>query len=87
MALVGRGKEADAADEELRKMVQEGIGLVPIPFAEQAGKVGLKAAGALGQRRLHEGRNWLVERSGHAGGKAVKAFVDAASNDVAAKSW
>ncbi|WP_431923538.1 hypothetical protein [Nonomuraea jabiensis] len=89
MALVGRGKEADAADEELRKMIQDGIGLVPIPFAEKAGKVGLKAVGSIYETFVKDGYakagDWLVEQSGHAGGKAVKAFGDAASNDIAAQ--
>lgn len=87
MALVGRGKEADAADEELRKLVQDGIGLVPIPFANQVGKVGLKAAGTIYENFVKDGYtkagDWLVQQSGHAGGKTAKAFGDAASNDKA----
>ncbi|MEV1249519.1 hypothetical protein [Nonomuraea sp. NPDC049750] len=89
MALVGRGKEADAADEELRKMIQDGIGLVPIPFADKVGKVGLKAASSIYETFVQDGYtkagDWLAEQSGHAGGKAVKAFGDAASNDIAAQ--
>ncbi|MFK4035304.1 hypothetical protein ACI2LC_05840 [Nonomuraea wenchangensis] len=89
MALVGRGKEADAADEELRKLVQEGIGLVPVPFAAQAGKAGLEAAGSIYENFVKDGYakagDWLVKESGHAGGKTKKAFSDAASNDLAAQ--
>ncbi|MGW2145654.1 hypothetical protein ACWCOT_15205 [Nonomuraea bangladeshensis] len=89
MALVGRGKEADAADEKLRKLVQEGIGLVPVPFAGQVGKMGLEAAGSIYENFVKDGYtkagDWLVKESGHAGGKAIKAFGDAASNDIAAQ--
>ncbi|MFI7440821.1 hypothetical protein [Nonomuraea indica] len=89
MALVGRGREADAADEELRKLVQEGIGLVPVPFAGQAGKAGLEAAGSIYENFVKGGYtkagDWLVKQSGHAGGKTGKAFSDAASNDLAAQ--
>lgn len=86
-ALVGRGREADAADEELRKLVQEGIGLVPVPFVGQVGKVGLEAAGSIYENFVKGGYtkagDWLVKQSGHAGGKTTKAFGDAASNDKA----
>ncbi|MGA4995572.1 hypothetical protein [Nonomuraea bangladeshensis] len=85
MALVGRGKEADAADEALRKLVQEGVGLVPIPFAQQVGKVGLKAAGTIYENFVSNGYakagDWLVQQSGHAGGNMTKAVGDAATND------
>ncbi|RVX42248.1 hypothetical protein EDD27_4869 [Nonomuraea polychroma] len=86
-ALVARGKEADAADEALRKLVQEGIGLVPIPFAQQVGKVGLKAADSIYENFVRGGYakagDWLVRQSGHAGGKTAKAFSEAASNKIA----
>ncbi|MEV4354074.1 DUF6571 family protein [Nonomuraea sp. NPDC049625] len=86
-ALVARGQEADAADEALRKLVQEGIGLVPIPFAQQAGKVGLKAAGTIYENFVKEGYtkagDWLMEQSEHAGGKTGKAYSEAASNEEA----
>lgn len=89
MALVGRGREADAADEELRKLVQEGIGLVPVPFAGQVGKAGLEAASSIYENFVRGGYtkagDWLVKQTGHAGGKAAKAFGDAASNDLAAQ--
>jgi hypothetical protein len=89
MALVGRGKEADAADEELRKLVQEGIGLVPVPFAGRVGKVGLEAASSIYENFVKAGYtkagDWLVQQSGHTGEKTAKAFGDAASNDKAAQ--
>lgn len=87
LALVGRGKETDEADEQLRKLVQEGIGLVPVPFAGQVGKVGLEAAGSIYENFVKGGYtkagDWLVEQSGHAGGRTLKAFGDAVSNDKA----
>ncbi|MEV5553784.1 hypothetical protein AB0L44_08995 [Nonomuraea wenchangensis] len=85
MALVARGKEADAADEALRKLVQDGVGLVPIPFAQQVGKVGLKAAGTIYENFVSNGYakagDWLVQQSGHAGGNMTKAVGDAATNE------
>jgi hypothetical protein len=86
-ALVARGKEADAADEALRKLVQEGIGLIPIPFTQQVGKVGLKAAESIYENFVRGGSakagDWLVRQSGHAGGKTAMAFSEAASNKIA----
>jgi hypothetical protein len=87
MALVSRGQEADAADEALGKLVQDGIGLVPIPFAQQVGKVGIKVADSIYESFVRNGYakagEWLVQQSGHAGGKTGKAFGEAASNEMA----
>ncbi|MBE1590927.1 hypothetical protein ACFPOI_07800 [Nonomuraea angiospora] len=89
LALVGRGKEADAADAAFRKMVEDGIGLVPIPFAGQVGKVGLKAAETIYENFVKDGYakagNWLVEQAGHGGGKTAKSFGAAASDQKAAE--
>ncbi|MEV6035025.1 DUF6571 family protein [Nonomuraea sp. NPDC052116] len=89
MALVGQGKEADAADSAFRKMVENGIGLIPIPFAGQVGKVGLKAADTIYENFVKDGYakagNWLVEQAGHGGGKTAKGFGAAASDQKAAE--
>ncbi|WP_157549580.1 hypothetical protein [Nonomuraea candida] len=89
IALVSRGKEADAADEELRKLIENGIGLVPVPFAERVGKLGVKAAGTIYESFVQGGYkqagDWLAKNSGHAGKKASKAFSEAATNDIAAQ--
>jgi hypothetical protein len=88
-ALVSWGKEADAADEALRKMVQGGLGLVPIPFAQQVGKLGVKTADTIYESFVKDGfvraGDWLVKQSGHDGGKAMRAYGDAASSDIAAR--
>ncbi|MER6002516.1 DUF6571 family protein [Nonomuraea angiospora] len=89
LALVGRGKEADATDAAFRKMVEEGIGLVPIPFAGQVGKVGLKAADTIYENFVKDGYakagNWLGEQAGHGGGKTAKAFGDISTNEKTAE--
>ncbi|KAB8197098.1 hypothetical protein FH608_000530 [Nonomuraea phyllanthi] len=89
LALVGRGKEADAADSAFKKMVENGIGLVPVPFAGQVGKVGLKVADTIYENFVKDGYakagNWLVEKAGHAGGKTAKGFGTAASDQKAAE--
>ncbi|MEW9554652.1 hypothetical protein [Nonomuraea sp. NPDC050783] len=88
-ALVGRGKEADAADAAFRKLVEGGIGLVPVPFAGQVGKMGLEAASSVFENFVKDGYtkagNWLVEQTGHGGGKAAKGFNVAASDQKAAE--
>lgn len=89
MALVGRGKEADAADEAFREMVQKGVGLIPVPLAGQVGKAGLKVAETIYENFVKDGYakagNWLVEQAGHGGGEAAKAFSVAASDQAAAR--
>ncbi|NJP91219.1 hypothetical protein HCN51_17450 [Nonomuraea sp. FMUSA5-5] len=88
-ALVSWGKEADAADEALRKLVEAGAGLVPIPFAQQVGKLGINAADGLYESFVRNGYakagEWLVEQSGHAGRRTAEAFSEAASNRAAAQ--
>ncbi|UBU09765.1 hypothetical protein [Nonomuraea gerenzanensis] len=88
-ALVGWGREADAADEALRKLVKEGVGLVPVPFAQQVGKLGINAADGIYESFIRDGYvkagDWLVKQSGHAGGKTKEAYSDAASDDIAAQ--
>ncbi|MEU4509230.1 hypothetical protein AB0G05_07035 [Nonomuraea wenchangensis] len=88
-ALVGRGREADAADAAFRKVVEAGIGLVPVPFAGQVGKVGVEAASSLFENFVKDGYakagNWLVEQTGHGGGKTAKGFGVAASDQKAAE--
>ncbi|MCP2355221.1 hypothetical protein HD597_002241 [Nonomuraea thailandensis] len=88
-ALVSWGQDADAADGALRKLVERGVGLVPIPFAQQVGKLGLKAADEIYDGFVKDGYakagDWLVKQCGHAGGKTEVAYSDAASNDIAAQ--
>ncbi|MCK2214515.1 hypothetical protein MF672_012040 [Actinomadura sp. ATCC 31491] len=88
-ALVSRGKEADATDATFRKMVEEGIGLVPVPFAGQVGKVGLEAASSLFEDFVKDGYakagDWLVEQAGHGGGRTAKGFRVAANDQKAAE--
>jgi hypothetical protein len=88
-ALVSWGKEADAADGALRKLVEKGVGLVPIPFTQQVGKLGLKAADEIYDTFVKDGYvkagDWLVKQRGHAGGQAEQAYSDAASNGIAAQ--
>ncbi|MER6512352.1 DUF6571 family protein [Nonomuraea sp. NPDC001636] len=89
MALVSRGKEADAADEQFRKLIEAGIGLVPVPFADKVGKVGVKAVGTIYESFVQDGYkkagDWLVKSTGSSGGQASKAFSEAATNDLAAQ--
>jgi hypothetical protein len=89
LALVGRGKEADAADADFRKMVEDGIGFIPLPFTQQVGKVGLKALDTLYENFVKDGYakagNWLVEQAGHSGGKTTRAYRDISSNEKAAE--
>ncbi|WP_188193871.1 hypothetical protein [Nonomuraea sp. SYSU D8015] len=87
--LVARGKEADEVDAQFRKLVEDGIGLVPIPGANQVGKLGIKAAGTIYENFVKAGYakagDWLAEQAGHGGGKTAKAYGEAASNEQVAQ--
>nr|WP_055500926.1 hypothetical protein [Nonomuraea pusilla] len=87
LALVARGKEADETDAAFKKLVEEGIGLVPIPFSGQVGKLGVKAAESAYEKFVQGGYakagDWLAKQSGHEGDKTTKAFGDASTNEKA----
>jgi hypothetical protein len=86
-ALVARGKEADEADASLSKLVQDGIGLVPLPFAKQAGQLGFKALESLYESFVKDGYakagDWLMKQSGHGGGNVAKGYAAGSSNEQA----
>ncbi|MGW0803704.1 hypothetical protein [Nonomuraea sp. NPDC002799] len=88
-ALVAMGKESDEADAAFGKMVEDGIGLVPIPFAQQVGKAGVKIVDGIYENFVKDGYakagDWLIEQSGHGGGETVKNFAAAASDQIAAE--
>lgn len=89
LALVGRGKEADAANAAFREWVQNGIGLIPIPFAGQVGKTGIKVVEAAYENFVKDGYvqagNWLVDQTGRTGGRAAEAAGTASDDYIAAQ--
>ncbi|MFI7695068.1 hypothetical protein ACIBQ6_38790 [Nonomuraea sp. NPDC049655] len=84
-ALIARGQEADAADAELMKLVEMGIGEIPVPGAGLVGKAGIEAAKAAYENFVKDGYTsagkWMLDQAGHGGEHTVKNVAEGAENE------
>ncbi|NUS07007.1 MAG: hypothetical protein HOV97_31110, partial [Nonomuraea sp.] len=84
-ALLARGKEADAADAKLMKLIEMGIGEIPIPGAGLVGKAGIEAAKSAYEEFVKDGYTkagkWMLDQADHGGGHTVKNVDEGAKNE------